>query len=203
MIDHIEPEQAGDPLADDRIQFYLRHRAAIREWAAIERDLFEATHRIMVGLIPEIEAAVRDRDDSVIVGGVALDGSWPRIVARRATWPVSPSGDPIVGVTLEWTPKVDPSGGALPYIGVRVEADHPAGKALAETLRPMVAGSDAAAAGFKASNYVWWPVQQRVHASPDWWQAVDGYRTACIDRFGTAWSVLSPLVDQSLDSAGE
>lgn len=199
MIDETSANDAsGDPLADDRIQFYLRHRAAIREWASIERDLTAATHQLMVGLIPVVDMKLRELDPEAAVFGEALDGSWPRIVAVRPSWPYGPSGDPLVGVTLEWTPKVDPTGGALPYYGVRVNADTEQGKAVGGALRTLIAGSDAANVGFKAGSYAWWPIQQRLPATPDWWKDTDVFLAGVAVRMATAWQTLVPLVDSAI-----
>lgn len=191
-------EPSVDPLADERIQFYLRHRATIREWAAIERDLAAATHQLLVGLIPLVEAAVRELDPNAEVHGQGLDGGYPRLVAMRATWPKSVSGEPLAALTLEWTPKVDPSGGSLPYYGVRVNAEDDRGKAVGEALRLLVGGSDAAQLGFKAASYVWWPVQQRLPASADWWKDTDAFRLDVVNRTATAWQALAPLIESAL-----
>lgn len=190
---------ASSPLDDDRIQFYLRHRDAIKEWAAIESDLHAATHQIMLSLISPAEVRIRELDPSVSVLGKGLDGNWPRIAAYRESWARLPATEPLAAVTLEWTLKVDPTGGALPTYGIRIQADEPNAKPMADVFRTLAKDNTAAAQdGFKPMPYAWWPVYKRTPPIPEWWQNVEAFSEEYLSRFATAWRVLAPIVDQAI-----
>ena len=81
-----------------RLFDYLTARGenAIREWASIEREVRDATHEVLLNLQTPLEAAIRSVDDAAVVEGDERDPRYPRLVIRRASWPVSSTGVALV-----------------------------------------------------------------------------------------------------------
>lgn len=197
----VRAESPGaDPLADERIQFYLRHRNAIREWAAIERDVRDATHELLLGLAPLVEAEVRDLDGTVLVQADDVDGRWPRIVLRRTAWPLRADGAALVGVSFEWTrANVDLFGGSLPYYGIRIDVGFPEGTALRAGADLVAARHGAALlpAGLKPNpRGSYWPVYGTLPKSSIWWIDRDPWVADVVRRMRLAWSPCAAIVEE-------
>lgn len=76
----------SDPFGDERLQFFLRHREDIREWAAIEREVIGATREILAGLQTDIDEQPAALDADVTTARRDSSG-FERIMARRPAWP--------------------------------------------------------------------------------------------------------------------
>jgi hypothetical protein len=182
----------SNPLDTERIQFFLRHRDDIREWAAIEREVISGTRELLAGLQPVIEERIVAIDPSAEV--VRHDGGrYERILVRRQAWPVG------IGVTLEWESSVDPFGGTLPKWGIFfVNGD----LALRPARSAMAAAATAApwvkAQGYKPSDSVW-PIVRFVPKSSTWWQDPEAWLAPIADAMVVLWPLAAPIIDGGLE----
>jgi hypothetical protein len=179
----------NDPLADERIQFFLRNREDIKTWAAIETDAMAATRELLARSQPMVEERLLSIDDHVIVGRHD-NGQWERILARHEHWPAS------VGLALEWPRAVDPVGATRPKIGVFWWADPPT---LVEPRANFVNAVDRnrlQALGYKVPLEGVWPVGGRVAATADWWREPEAWIEAIVETLGASWSLVAPAIDQ-------
>lgn len=191
-------EPGSSPLDDPRLQFYLRNRDQIREWAALEQDLRDATRSLLFDLRRELVPLAESLGDDVVVWVEGADTSYPRFAVRRSNW-LAVGSQSIVAVALEWMPKVDLAGSETPWVGVRVHISEPQGKALDAPLRGAFAASEMSALGFTLKGYVWWPVIRRLKPNADWWK--DGavaWRQSAIDMVEETWRLASPVIDATL-----
>jgi hypothetical protein len=177
-----------DLFGDERIQFFLRHRADIKAWAAIEADVVAATRELLARAQPAIEERLLALDPNALVGR-RDSGPWERIMARREHWPES------VGVTLEWHRSVDPLGTAPPKLGVFWWADPPTLEAPRARLVQMLDTAPLRRLGFKVPMSGVWPVGMFVVAAPDWWRDAGSWIAGVVDQFATTW----PLVASDID----
>jgi hypothetical protein len=177
-----------DLFADPRLQFFLRNRADIKAWAAIETDVIAATRELLARSQVGLEQRLVTVDPTVIVG--RRDNSqWERIVARHELWPES------VGLCLEWNRSVDLLGTNRPKMGVFWWAD-PA--SLVEPRSRFVASVDATRLqelDYKVPLEGVWPVGARTKAPADWWLDPEAWINDVIERLATTWPLVAPHVD--------
>lgn len=192
-----EPDPSGlaftNPLNDKRLEFYLRNRPLIDQWAAVKKDVIAATDELIEGLGSEVASFATSAGTDVSLARTGQDTNWPRFILRRQTWPGNHL-EPEVGVTLEWqTQQVDPGDTNAPYVGIRITNPAGAGANLLVRL-----------AKVKPPGYVrWggnWPTARRLVAAKkgDWWRDVAGWRAEMITHIEHAWLALSPLIDAAL-----
>ncbi len=196
MSELIEP--VGSPFDDERLQFYLRHRDLIREWAALEQEVRAVTHGLMLELNGQLAEVTESLGPDVVLLPEALDSTWPRYALRRKSWPVS-GGQSLVAVSLEWTQRIDPAGTETPYVGVRVHISNAEAKAIDQPLREAFAGSvDLPTRGYKLKGYPWWPALRRLAKNPDWWLDVPAWRQSVLDAHTEAWKLTAATIDRVL-----
>lgn len=177
---------------DDRLQFFLRHRDEIREWAAIERDVVSATRDLLGGVLPDVDERLATLDPGVSV--VRHDhGRYERILARRQEWPNG------IGMTLEWQDSVDPFGSSLPKYGIffiNGEAHlEPARLRMVELARATPAFTGG---GFKTPGDRYWPAVRWVPKSADWWRDPDAWAASITDALVELWPVAADVIDRGL-----
>ena len=198
--DFLEPPSS--PLDDPRLQFYLRNRDQIREWAALEQEVREATRSLLFDLRRDLVPLAESLGDDVVIAVEGADSSYPRLTMRRSSWPAIGSQS-IVAVALEWMPKVDLAGSETPWVGVRVQISDPQGKALDVPLRAAFAASEMSARGFALKGYAWWPVIRRLKRNSDWWKDGAGaWRQSAIDEYAETWRLASPVIDAVVAADG-
>jgi hypothetical protein len=180
---------------DERIQFFLRNRADIKAWAAIEPDVMAATRELLARAQPEIEEALLALDHDVLVGRHD-GGPWERIFARRERWPES------LGLALEWHRNVDPTSNP-PKMGVFWCADRPTSEEQRTRFATVVDRPALQKLGYKVPMSAVWPVGAFVPAAPDWWQDPPSWITATVERLSAAWPLIAPLVDEVLRDNGQ
>jgi hypothetical protein len=183
-----------DPFGDERLQFFLRHREDIRAWAAIEKEVIEATRGILAGLQTDIDERLAAIDSDVTTAR-RDSASYERIMARRPVWP------DWVGVTLEWETGVDPFGSRLPKYGVFV----PPNSDLDAARDRMVALAKAApaftSAGFRVPGGQVWPIVRWVPKSKDWWRDLNGWTEPIVQGIVDLWPKAAPMIDESLQES--
>lgn len=180
----------NDPFADERIQFYLRNRADIKAWAAIEPDAIAATRELLAAAQPQVEEALLSHDANVLVGRYD-SGPWQRIFARREPWPDT------VGVAFEWHRNVDPVSNA-PKIGVFWWADPPTLEEPRTRLTTLVDKPQLQKLGHKVPMSGVWPVGAYATASPDWWRDPAAWVTETVERLAAAWPLVAPHIDEAV-----
>lgn len=181
-----------DLFSDERIQFYLRNRADIKAWAAIEPDVTAAIRELLARAQPAVEEALLASDPTVVVGRND-SGSWERIFARHGHWP------PGVGLALEWHRSVDPIGSNRPKVGVFWWAD-PA--SLIEPRTRLTTVVDKLALqklGYKVPlDGGVWPVGAYVLASANWWRDPTTWVAGIVERLAVTWPLVAPHIDELL-----
>ena len=180
---------SADDVFDERLQFFLRNRDDIKEWAAIELDVAAATGELLGRSQPSMEERLLGLDPAVVVGRHD-SGPWQRILARHADWP------PGVGLTLEWHRTVVPLGSYPPKLGVFWWADPPTLVAPRTRLTQVVATRPLNDLGFRVPLEGVWPVGMRFHSRPDWWQDPDTWLAGMLDRVASAWPIVAPAIDE-------
>jgi len=182
-----------DPLADERLRFFLEHRALIEQWAALGKEVRAAVCETLEGLTPEVEALALTLGDDVSSGFYETDRQWPRIALVRQAWPQE-IDEPAVAVAFEWwTRGVNPADGNAPYVGIRVRDPAGGGKAYMDALKPI---AKQRFDGYKVSAS--WPAFKQLLAREglDWWRDVPAWRAEMLDGFRAAWQELSPAIDE-------
>jgi hypothetical protein len=185
-----------NPLDTERIQFFLRHRDDILEWAGIERELTAATRELLAGLQPVIAERLAQVGEAVVV--IRRDGGrYERILVQRPGWPAS------VGIALEWEASVDPFGRSVPKHGPFVLSSDPAVAMAHATLdRTARASTALAALGYKSGDGVW-PVVQYLRKSATWWQDPEVWLTPIADAMVGLWPIAAPMIDEALGAPRE
>jgi hypothetical protein len=186
-----------EPLANERLHFYLQHQRRIEEWAALGREVREAIGKTICSLAPVVAARVRDLDpDAVVTAGMAGDDKRPLPAIARRSWP-SEFGNPHVAFVIAWDAQVSPSGAVPPWSGLLVGriggAKHPAEDVLRKyakqtTKQPYVEGS--------------YPVLYRwLRADPSWWLDLPAWKESMIGGLIQTWTDWASAVDGVLTSA--
>jgi hypothetical protein len=193
-----EPDTSGlaftNPLSNARLEFYLRNRTLIDQWAAVRKDVTAATDELIEGLGSELAALATSAGADVSFARAGQDTNWPRFMLFRQTWPGGHLVEPEVGVTLEWqTRQVDPGNENAPYVGIRITNPAGTGTDLRVRLARVKRSGD-----LHYSNM--WPAFRRLVAAEkgDWWKDVPGWRDEMIAHMELAWVELSPLIDAAL-----
>jgi hypothetical protein len=174
---------------DERIQFYLKHHSEIREWAAIERDVFAATRELLGRVQMQVDERLAEEVDALTAR--LDDNRFERILVRHEHWPNG------VGVALEWENSVDPFGSSLPKYGIFVLGV----PSEMETVRAMIvkaAKESPLQASFKIPADRVWPALSRVPKSADWWRDPDAWTGGIADNVVELWRVAAPIIDQAL-----
>lgn len=185
-------------LDDSRLQFYLRNRPTIREWAAIEEEVRSLVSGLLKELQGPLERKVRARDPRALTG--RLDGSgYRRITLRRDGWPTN------LSIAIEWArARVDPFGGGLPKIGVFYLADGDADKATRKTvLAALQAAGGLAEAGYTVNAESVWLTLRYVPKSDDWWTKPDEWTGWIEAEILRHWELCTPIIDRALGLAAK
>ncbi|MEA2677611.1 MAG: hypothetical protein QOJ81_1752 [Chloroflexota bacterium] len=180
-----------DLFADERIQFFLRNRADIKVWAAIESDVMAATRDLLARAQPAIEERILAIDPDALVGR-GDGGQRERIMARRGHWP------PSVGLTLEWNRSVDPLGNERPKLGVFWWADPPTLVEPRNRFATAVDKQSLQRLGYKIPLEGVWPVGMWITSSPDWWRDPPAWMAGIVDLCAQAWPLVAPHIDAVL-----
>lgn len=187
------------PLDDDRLQFYLRNRKRLEEWASLGKEARQATVDAFIGLGTQI---------GVLGTGLGAEtwpeanGDFPSFGMFRSTWPRSGEA-PLLSVRLEMNRRVvDPaSAAAAPYVGVAVRDPTQAGDTLNDRLRALGTGPLAGEKKFKRLS-VWWPAHRPVVAGESWWESPDQWFELMIRALEETWSTFAPGIDGALEASG-
>lgn len=180
-----------EPFGDDRIQFFLRNRADIKAWAAIETDVMAATREFLARSQPSIEEGLLASDPGALVGRHD-SGPYERIFARHAHWPET------VGLALEWHREVDPTVNGRMTVGVFWWADPPTLVAPRTEFVSVVDRQSLQKLGYKVPFQSVWPVGYRLIAPNDWWRDPQSWVSGVVERLSATWPLVAPRIDEVL-----
>lgn len=182
---------------DDRVLFYLRHRADIEEWAALAGEASEAVDGYLRRLRPAIENRLAGGEEERLVRRF-LDGNH-RFLTGYERWPASKNGHWHISVALEWPKRTTlDHRGRCPYVGVMVPQSHDAGKTLGAKFREL-ADDTRKIHGWGTSP--WWPVYRPVAAPASYWENLDSYREQLLDAIDDTWEKFGLYIDEALEGA--
>jgi hypothetical protein len=179
-----------DDLGDERIRFFLRNRADIKAWAAIESDVIAATRELLARAQPLVEEAFATLEPTAVVGRHD-SGPWERIFVQREGWP------PSVGLALEWHRDVDPLANA-PKVGVFWWADPPTLVDPRSRLGLVVDRNALQKLGYKVPMSGVWPVGAYVKSGPDWWRDPQAWITGIVQLLVAGWPLVALQIDEVL-----
>jgi hypothetical protein len=181
-----------DLFSDERIQFFLRNRADIKAWAAIEADVIAATKELLASAQGQIEEAFSTIEPTALIGRHD-SGSWERLFVRRENWPSA------VALALEWQPRtVDPLANG-PKVGVFWWADPPTLEAPRSRLAQLADKNALQRLGYKVPMSGVWPIGMYVKSAPDWWRDPGAWIAGIVAQMTSAWPLVAPQIDEVLD----
>jgi hypothetical protein len=179
-------------LDDERVRFYLRHRARIEQWAALRSEVALAVDEWLLGLQPDVVLLA-----SKIGGGATYhadvtdpDEKWPKLGLRRPSWP-SAEGVPSVWVALEWMSGKTTLYNIAPYVGLVGSRE----TALGAAIRSSEALQEAKRARKSSSNQGWHAVGDCIFPDPEFPASKDQYRDGLLKELREAWKSYAPVVD--------
>lgn len=180
---------------DERVRFYLRHRAQIAEWAALRAEAAEAVDEWLLGLEPHVGALAAELGAGVgFSASTAEDLACPSFQLARATWPRTDAGGLGVSVNLEWVRgRTTLLALASPYVGLRSMKD----SSLGAILRADEATKSVRVSRKDTPN-PWWAGYGYVLPTMPFPDEADKYRQALIEALRGAWNAYAPAVDQVL-----
>jgi hypothetical protein len=181
----------SNPLDNERLQFFFRHRDAIKEWAAIERDVTLAVRELLGTSQLDLEERIRALDPRA--EAIRFDGGrYERIQVRHPDWPER------IGATLEWELEVDPFGGALPKYGLFFLNEDPTWALTKQAAHAKARASGLlSSAGYKPSG-AHWPAVRYVSKSTTWWQEPDAWLASIVDGVVQLWPEASAIITDVL-----
>ncbi len=176
-------------IEDERIRFFFKHEARIREWMRLEAQVHKFVHRFYRSLQRDLDAPLRDgRINDKGVESFYSRSDYPKVGLRRQEW-LGRGKTP--SVAMEWHRKkaLFPPRGYLCF-GVqwtgKVESwpfdrkDHP---------------------DFPKKG-VYWPAFTSSKQAPKhgFWEGdkLKHYRKTLVKTMLTAWKELAPLVDKAI-----
>ena len=177
-------------IEDERIKFYLKHEARIREWAGLEPEVREFVNRFYRSIESDLDEAVRVgkiADDGIELFFVEEHKGWPGLGLRRHDWP---KGDEAPDVRLEWNRRSARFSRDEQLIcGVRTTEERYKQHFIGE-LCPDYPHRSA-----------WWAVY--THVEPpggEFWEGenLKEYRRYLVETILKAWKDLAPLVDKAV-----
>jgi hypothetical protein len=178
-----------DLYSDERIQFFLRNRADIKTWAAIEADVIAATNELLERAQDQIEEAFATIEPTAVIARHD-SGSWERIFVRRENWPLA------VALALEWQPRtVDPLANA-PKVGVFWWADPPTLEAPRSRLALLVDKNALQKLGYKVPMSGVWPVGMYVKSVSAWWREPSSWIAGIVEQMTATWPLVAPSIDE-------
>lgn len=177
---------------DERLNFYLRNRDEIREWAAIENDVVTATRELLAASQAALEERLATVDPDAITSR-RDGGRWQRILVQRPGWPAG------VGVALEWEERVDPFGSVPPKYGIIFLNGAPdLVQARLRIASIATSTPDFSASRFKVPGDSFWPIYRKVDKSQDWWQDPEAWTGRIVEALIDLWPKAVPVIDEGL-----
>ncbi|MCP4307040.1 MAG: hypothetical protein GY788_19645 [bacterium] len=181
-------------IGDERIHFYLRHKAQIDEWAAIGQEAGSAVDRFLQSLeddLAEVADGLRP-DTSLEMVQVSRGGVFLLVLDG---WPRDQEGNPLVGIGVAWDRQPFLDGDDAPYVGVRVSYHHERADDLRAQMREALDGLRQAN-GYEASNM--WVAWRRDQDDGDYWLDTAPYRARVKSDLEHCWTLFADPVDAAV-----
>ncbi len=185
----------------ERSKFYLRHRKRIQQWAALESDAANEAHRFYCSLAGPLEDVSGLRGDPSVF--LHLERTEPpKLFLVKEAWAgPDDGGHPLVGIGIEWPKKTSFTNACT---GIWVNR-YPATRSLADLLGPLIAAKaervlDPVWPKYKIKPQGWFPVlrYEKPHRE-DYWDDLDGYASALIERICDLWDAMSDEVQAAVE----
>ena len=175
-------------IEDERIEFYFKHEAQIREWAEIEEDALAFSHSFYLTVKAPLDQALREHFPDEVESFRVDNSKWPAIALRRPDgWP---TGDSDPDVRLEWWRKnCLLTKKKCRWLGIRTNAERYLSSIVEERPEEYRRGRD------------WWPAYRYLSPAPTRFWEGDGleeYRAFLVVSLVEAWRDLSPIVDTAV-----
>lgn len=181
---------------DERVRFYLRHRAQLEEWQALRTEAATAIDEWLSALKPDVEAAVEALGGDLQLVSLVDDGSYPSVDLRRPWWQGAEKAEADVQVGLQWARRKSLLGpDSAPYVGVRSNRDTAIGTALREDQEFQRIRRDR-----KDKNTQWWPAFSYVLPVAPFPEQAEEYRRSLVEWLLAAWSIYSPVIDRVVNA---
>ncbi len=176
-------------LEDERVRFYLKHRAQIEEWIAIRDEAAAAIDEWLAGLQHDVEALGIELGNVQVEPGLDEDDAWPGFWLKRPSWP-----DDAVFVGLEWHRRHTMlCADSAPAVGVWSEKSTMVGQSLRQNDQFQAARSrrrDKASA--------WWPAYRYLLPVAPFPADADNYRRTLVESLRDAWNAYAGEIDRAL-----
>lgn len=203
---------SGSPLADDRIQFFLKNRALIAEWASIADELAAETERELLALRPAIAAEIGAQHGREAHVTERRAGGSRGVLLHLPAWGTAGSDAPDVALGIGWEGSLvhpDPAwpGASVPYVGVVASRTTERGRRIEEDLRRAIPDGVPQGKPFRARpaatapEYVHgidWVAYRRVPADPSWYRDLVAWRMSVIAAVRGCWEDWAPRIDAAI-----
>lgn len=128
-------------------------------------------------------------------------GKWTNHRLARPAWNAATAEDLPVAVVMEWDSSKIKLPAVPPYVGLRITGPaETGGRRRADFLARFSESIGQSSEQYKLGNpATWWPAHRPLPPKVlPWWEHLDEYRKVLRDGLATAWTDLSPLVDEWL-----
>ena len=180
---------------DEPIQFYLKNKAQIDEWAALAKKTSIEADQFFRSIASDLVAAISDAEgDPVAYISLGEKEKYPKLFLHREEWRLSAEKVPIVAIGVEWiraSVQFDTS-----YRGVWIDKDKDIAKTLKHELSPLLKEShNGNSRQWLSAPY--WPIWQYVIPSQtDFWVDLEIFRQELIDSILECWRQDWKVVDE-------
>lgn len=191
---------------DERIRFYLRHRALIDQWARIKVELPAVCGKFFWSLQDDIEE--RFLLDETIQLYREEEGNTPKLFVYRKSWlpPEQPTSvenpRPLVGIGIEWQRKRADFGKGTAYVGIWNDQRSPLKRSLVQELTTI---ADRVAKSQRRNATPWWT--ERTFVEPpnneSYWENLSPFRNLILEEIGSYWNRYDADIAASLTKAHE
>lgn len=178
-------------IKDERIRFYLRHQALIKQWSQIEKELPAVCEKFLWSLQEDIERLKDELDANVRL--YKEEGGYPKLFLYRDSWRLdSKERAPAVGIGIEWQQNRVGFESGLPYVGIWNNKSSSIIGVLREELAKVIE-SNKPTAWFLEKNFVAPPPDE------DYWENLRPYRERILSEIRKYWARYASGVDVAIE----
>jgi hypothetical protein len=184
---------------DERVQFFLRHRLVIQEWASIGSDARAASNAWLRKIEPDLHPIAGELECRYTAWSTNA-GLYNAFFLHSPEAVFTDAGVPVLGCCLGWNSArvyIDGVGGYTPFVGVWVAKSDARGKLWREMFlrdaRPVRETH-----GYLGSPD--WPVWKPVPGGEEWWTSLDSYRDRLVQATRELLERFQPLVQATISN---
>lgn len=170
------------------VEFYLKHRKDIEEWAQLKDREREAADRFFESVAAPLEERVAEISPQACVYS-SFDEPCRKVFLCREEW--KDSGRPRVATGLEW---VDREGFRYYRLGVWVNREADPDQRLHNAVVERLERTDQPGQPRKT----WWASKEEVRPGDRFWEDLPALRSRILDRIEKDWERCAPLLDEAL-----